>query len=172
MKKILRFNYLLVMILMNSPLQADRYIELSAAKANVNTPAANTYPLLADIRLGYRQPGYQLELAFMTSLNDDRLNQLTVDIPSVFSAYYHYLPFPDSSLKLHLIVGGSLVNIESSYPGLETAKDDFYGVSYGIGFEESFKSIPRLKLTVDWIKLYHGEQLEIDAASLGVHYEF
>lgn len=172
MKVFLTIKYLLFLVLFSSPLNAGVYMEFSPALINVDMPAANTSPLLADIRLGYAKTAHQFELAIMTSVKDDSLNQLTVDVPAVVSVLYHFLPVTNSSLKLHLILGASMVDVDSSYPGIASSSDSFHGVSYGIGFEESFKSMPQLKISLDWIRLYHGDQLDIDATSLGVHYEF
>jgi len=151
---------------------AEVYMELSSSLIEIDTPSATTRPLMADIRVGYDIPEHQVELAVMTSIRDDSLNQLTVDVPSAISVLYHYLPFPDNSIQLHLIAGVSQVKIESSYPGTTGSSDSFYGASYGIGFEESFQSFPRLKLSIDWIQLYHGDRMDINATSLGVHYDF
>ncbi len=108
----------------------------------------------------------------MTGINDDSLHQLVIDVPLVVSAFYHYIPLQESSLKVHLIAGASRIEVESSYPGVVDSSDTFTGISYGIGFEESFESMPRLKLSLDWIQLYSGKELDINTTSFGVHYEF
>jgi hypothetical protein len=163
---------LLLLAIGTQSVQAGTYLELSPAQMSVNTTNASTYPLLADLRLGFATPDHQIELALMTTIEDDSLNQLTVEAPLVNSVLYHYIPSFNSSLKLHLIVGASQVNIKSSYPGTNGTDDTFSGVSFGFGLEESFHSIPQLSLSLDWIQLYRGQDLNINATSLGVHYEF
>ncbi len=152
--------------------QADSYFELSPALMMVDTKYDSTQPTLADFRLGYTGQYHQIELALMTSIQDGELNQLKVEAPLVASVLYHYIPRFNSSVKLHLIVGASQVNIKSTYPGTAGTDDDFSGLSFGLGLEESFKSIPQLSLSLDWIQLYHGKDLNINATSLGFHYEF
>jgi hypothetical protein len=154
------------------PAQADSYVELSPAVMAVETKYDSTHPKLADFRLGYTTQYHQIELALMTSIQDGKLNQLKVEAPLVTSVLYHYIPRFNSSVKLHLIVGASQVNIKSSYPGTSGTDDDFSSLSFGLGLEESFKSIPQLSLSLDWIQLYRGKDLNINATSLGFHYEF
>ena len=167
------FKYLLFFSLFLSPLvEAEVFIELSPAQVNIDTPSAKTRPFVADFRLGYTRFNQQFELAFMTNIKDDNENQLSVEVPSVFSFFYHYLPNPNTSLKYHFIIGASYIEVDSSYPQVLSTSDNFYGVSYGIGFEESFKSAPHIKMSFDWIQLYRGEELNINATSLGIHYEF
>jgi hypothetical protein len=152
--------------------QANSYIELSPAVMTVDAKKDSTHPKLVDFRLGYTGQYHQIELAVMTSIQDGELNQLKVEAPLVTSVLYHYIPHFNSSVKLHFIVGASQVNIKSSYPGTAGTDDDFSSLSFGLGLEEAFKSIPQLSLSLDWIQLYRGSDLNINAASLGVHYEF
>ena len=166
------FKWLLLLSLFSSPLSAEVYVELSAGVIDIDTSSATTRPFILDARAGFSQPMYQVELAVMTSVKDDSLNELTVDVPSVVSVLLHYIPFVDSSLKLHLIAGVSQVKIDSTYTNIVGSSDSFYGASYGVGLEESFESMPRLKLSLDWIQLYSGDRLDISSTSLGVHYVF
>lgn len=164
--------FLLAVIFSASKVSAGAYIELSPNLIKIDTPSASTRPLLADFRLGYATSKHQLELAVMSSVKDDQLNQLTVDVPSVKSVFYRYSPYLKSDVKVHLILGSSQIEVESSYPGIPDSTDKFDGTSYGIGFEEAFQSIPALKIKFDWIRLYHGDQININAMSLGIRYEF
>ena len=157
MKFTLHFKYLLLLALFSSPLCANGYIELSPAVVSVDSTRGTTRPLMIDVRLGYSYSSHQLELALMTTLKDDSLNQLTVDVPMVASVFYHYLPLNQNSLKLHLILGVSSIEVESKYPTTAGFSESFYGASFGIGFEESFKSYPQLKMSVDWVQLYRGD---------------
>lgn len=174
MKALLHSIGLIIFALMISPTAlAEVYMEVAPGLAEIDTTnAKSTRPLLADFRLGYETTGQQLELALMLGINDDRLNQLTVDVPFVFSVFYHYLPEVNSSIKLHFILGASHIEVESSYPGIADSTDKFDGVSFGFGFEESFEFNPQFKMSFDWIRLYHGDRLNINTASLGLHYEF
>ncbi len=172
MKYSLHCKLLFIFALFSSSVSAGRYMEASPAMVDIDTISGTTRPLMVDLRLGYAKSMHQFELSLMTSVTDDSLNQLTVDVPTVVSVFYHYLPFMDHSLKLHLIIGASQVDVDSSYPGTADSSDSFRGVSYGIGFEETFKSMPHLKMSFDWIRLYRGDQMNISATSLGVHYEF
>lgn len=165
-------SIMLILALCSTPAKAGAYLQLSGAQMAVDTPAASTYPMLADIRLGYAIEGLQIELAAMTSYDDDSLNQLTVKAPLVSSIFYHYIPRITPTLKLHLIVGASRVNIKSSYPGTSGTDDTFSGISAGIGLQEAFKSIPQLKVSFQWLQLYRGQDLRISTTSLGFHYDF
>ena len=167
------YSALLFSLLLLSPIaQARSYLELAPALIAIDTPNASTYPLVVDFRLGHIWHGHQVELALMTHIHDDKTNQLSVEVPVIFSVLYHYVPETESSIKLHLIAGVSSIDVDSTYSGNIQSKDNFYGVSYGLGFEESFKSMPQLKLSLDWIQLYRGDQLNINATSFGIHYEF
>ena len=166
------FNYLSLIVLFSSPLNADVYVEFSAGAIDIDTTSETTRPLLIDVRVGYAITVHQLELAVMSSVKDGSLNQLSVDVPSVVSLFYHYLPDVGSSIKLHLIVGASQVKVDSTYAGIASSSDSFTGLSYGIGFEESFKSMRQLKVSFDWIQLYSGDRLDIRSTSLGLHYVF
>ena len=151
---------------------AGVYIALAPSLTKIDTPSASTSPTLVDFRLGYEIPYHQLELAIMTSYEEDQLNQLTIDISSVTSIFYRYIPEPKSNVKLHWILGFSQIEVESSYPGVPDSSDKFDGFSYGIGLEEAFHSIPNLKMKFDWISLYDGDQITINTTSLGLRYEF
>lgn len=174
MKAFLHSTGLLIFALMISPTAfGEVYVGLAPGQIEIDTSKAkSTRPLVVDFRLGYETPGQQLEMALMLDLNDDRLNQLTVEVPLVVSFFYRYLPEVDSSIKVHFILGASHIEVESSYPGIADSTDKFDGVSFGFGFEESFESIPQLKVSFDWIRLYHGDRLNINAATLGLRYEF
>ena len=151
---------------------AGAYIALAPSLTKIKTPSASTRPSLADFRLGYDIPNHQLELAIMTSTKDDQLNQLAIDIPSVTSVFYRYLPDSKSDVKFHLILGASQIDVDSSYPDIPDSTDQFDGFSYGFGMEEAFRSIPNLKMKFDWISLYDGDQISISTISLGLRYEF
>jgi len=148
------------------------YVSLAPAMVEVDTDNASTRPGLIDFRLGYEFDVHQLELSIMSSLYDDNLNQLVVDIPSVNSVFYRYLPYKDTSVKIHLILGVSQVEVESSYPNEPLSTETFDGASFGVGFEEAFTAAPQLKLKLDFIRLYNGNNLNINLFSLGVSYAF
>jgi len=173
MKKRLLLIHALFLTLLNPfSVSAGSYIELSPSLLKIDTPSASTSPVLANFRLGYAVSKHQIEIALMSGIRDDTLNQLTVEAPSVKSVFYHYILTPQDSLKIQVILGASQVDIEASYPGVANSSDRFESASYGIGLEESFKSIPQLKMKFDWIRLYDGDQLNINATSLGLRYEF
>jgi len=173
MKKSLFFFYTFFLTLLCSfNVSAGSYIGLSPSLLKIDTPSASTRPVMADFRLGYAISNHQLEIALMSGIRDDTLNQLSVEAPSVRSVFYRYLPSAKNNVKMHLILGASQVDTEASYPGVADSSDSFDSVSFGIGFEESFQSIPQLKMKFDWIRLYHGDQLNINATSLGLRYEF
>ena len=148
------------------------YISLAPALVKIDTVNAYTRPTLIDFRLGYEFNAHLFELALMSSINDDSLNQLTVDVPSVNSIFYRYLPYKDDSLKIHLIVGVSKIEVDSSYLNIPDTTDTFEGTSIGLGLEEAFTSIPKLKLKMDIVRLYNGDDLNIDFLSIGVRYVF
>lgn len=173
MKKHLIFKpCLLLALFYASAADAGVFFALAPSLTKIDTPSASTRPLLNDFRLGYETGHHQFELAIMTSAKNDQLNQLSVDIPSVTSVFYRYIENPKSDVKFHLILGASQIEVESSYPGFPDTTDQFDGFSYGIGLEESFRSIPNLKMKFDWILLYNGDQININATSLGIRYEF
>ena len=173
MKNFLIFKSCLFLALFySSAVDAGVFIALAHSWAKIDTPSASTHPVLTDFRLGYETPHHQFELAIMTSSKDDQLNQLTVDIPSVQSVFYRYISEPKSDVKFHVILGASQIEVKSSYPNTTDSTDHFDGFSYGIGLEEATRSIPNLKIKLDWITLYDGDQIKISATSLGLRYEF
>ena len=108
----------------------------------------------------------------MNSIGDDQLNELTIDIPSVQAVFYRYISSSQSGIQVHLVIGYSQLEVVASYPGVPDSTDKFEGLSYGIGLEEAFHSVPNLKFKLDWVTLYNGDQVEITATSLGLRYEF
>ena len=165
-------NLLFFLILNSTYAYAGAYISLAPALIEIDTDNASTRPTLVDLRLGYEIDAHLFELAIMSSINDDSLNQLTVDAPSVSSLFYHYLPYKNDDIKIHLILGASQIDIESTYPNVPDTTDTFDGISFGIGFEEAFKSIPQLKIKLDIMRLYNGDDLNINLLSIGVRYVF
>lgn len=167
------FRFLLLITAFFTPLaRANVYFDLSASQIEINTPAASTKPAGYDLRLGYAVDAHQLELSYMSSTREGTLNQLNTRTPSIISVFYHYLPYPRERLKLHLIVGASQVEVESSYSNTSNSLDQYNGVALGIGFDESFASLPELKLKAEYLRLYSGDNLDINALVLGIRYEF
>ncbi|MCP3689575.1 MAG: hypothetical protein GY784_14300 [Gammaproteobacteria bacterium] len=175
MNSFLRFSTLIVFLVLAYPpaIQAGKYIEIAPAYLTIDTPAASTQPLLLDFRLGYFESMKHLfELALMTGIKDGNQNQLKVEVPLAFSLFYHYTPYLGSGINVQMIAGVSRVDIKSSYPGISDTTDNFDGVSYGIGFTEDFESIPQLTMSVNWIRLYSGDDLNLTITNIGVKYEF
>ncbi len=163
---------LFFLILSTSSIRAEVYISLAPALVEIDTDNASTRPSLVDLRIGYEYHAHQLELAIMSSISDDNLNQLTVDVPSVNSIFYRYSPHENEQIKMHFILGASQIDVDSTYPNIADTTDTFNGVSFGIGFEEAFKSIPQLKLKLDLLRLYNGDSLDVNLLSIGVRYVF
>jgi hypothetical protein len=173
MKDFFNFKCLLLLSLFSSSqASAEIFMAISPALIKIDAPTGSTRPVLIDYRLGYATPEHLFELAIMSSIKEDNLNQLTVDVPSVLSVFYRYSAYPKDRLKVHLILGASQIEVESTYPGVTDNQDSFDGVSFGLGFEEGFKTIPDLKVKFDWIQLYRGDQLNINLMSLGLRYDF
>ncbi|VAW66440.1 hypothetical protein MNBD_GAMMA11-3463 [hydrothermal vent metagenome] len=169
--KFLKF-LLLLSALCTAGAQAGPYISLAPALIQIKTDAGKTKPLMTDIRLGYALDGHSIEFAAMTRISDDDLNQLTTDIPLSTSIFYRYTGNVKSSLNVAFILGYSQTEVEAAYIQPPNFSETFQGVSFGVGFEEALRSIPQLKIKFDLIRLYQGDQLDIDTISLGVRYEF
>ncbi len=159
-------------LLVTTHSHADPYLEFSSGAIFVDTPTATARPTIVDLRLGISRPKHQFELALMRSLSEDKVNRLRVETPAVVSLLWHYIPQQVSGLKVHTVLGVSRVEVEADYPGVADDRDEYSGISYGIGFEESFDNMPRLKVSVDLLQLYRGEDLEINSVNIGLHYEF
>ncbi len=151
---------------------AGGYMEAATGLFFVDAPADIARPVLGELRAGYARNEHRFELALMTAIKDDRVNQLEVDVPRVVSLLYRYVPERLSPMEVHYILGASRVEVDSSFPGLPPGNDSFSGVSFGLGFEESFQSLPRLKLSIDLLQLYAGDDLDVYAATVGVNYAF
>jgi Outer membrane protein beta-barrel domain len=168
-----RLGWILLLSSFLSPAAvAGAYIGLAPALIKIKTDSGSTKPLLADIRLGYALDEHKIELAFMSSIKNDNLNQLVTDIPLATSMFYRYTTNPKGSLQIDLILGYSQVEIETTYVQAADFSETYQGVSFGIGLEEALKSLPQLKIKLDYIRLYRGDQLNIDSLTLGVRYEF
>lgn len=164
---------LLAGLLCPSVAGAGFYAGGSVGRFDIDTPAASTHPGSEGIYLGYSLPPlHQFELVYMTSRSDDNLNQLTTEVNSVSSIFYRYLLDPTTHLKMHLILGASDIEINTAYQGGAVTTSDFSGFSYGVSFKEALQSIPRLSISFEWIKLYHGEDMDINTMNLGFIYEF
>ena len=170
---------LLLLLALCSPAAslAEAYAVAGMAIARIRTDTGATSPLLADLRLGYRfdrfnLDNHKLELALMPGLRDDNLNQLVTDIPLSTSLFYRYNVTPHYSIHTDLILGYSRTDVTSSYVNVPEFTDSFHGISFGVGFEESLKSIPQLAFKVDIMQLYRGSQLRINTLTLGFRYAF
>jgi len=166
-------NALFFLVLLLSPqAYAETYFALGVAQTKVDTDNGATKPRVVDFRLGYEVDVHQFEIAVMSSISDDQLNQLTVDVPLVTSLFYRYVPYKNGGVQTHFILGYSQIDVDSSYPTVPDDSEQFTGVSYGIGFEEAFTSLPALKMKLDLMQLYRGDQLNVNLISLGVRYVF
>ncbi|VAW57257.1 hypothetical protein MNBD_GAMMA07-1354 [hydrothermal vent metagenome] len=162
----------LLTLLVSTQTFAESYFSLGVGQIKVDTDGGATKPFVADFRIGYEFDVHQFEVAIMSSVKDDSLNSLTVDVPLVSSVFYRYSPYQAGSIKTHLILGYSQVDVDSTFPSAPDASEQFTGGSYGIGFEESFNSIRNLKIKVELMQLYRGDQLNINLFSLGLRYVF
>jgi len=165
-------SLLILLFFFSSTAYSEAYLSLAPGLMKVDTKDAATQPVVADLRFGYEYKQHLIELAVLTGIKEDELNQLTVEVPSASSIFYHYLPYHNNNLNLHLILGVSQVNIDYFYPNITDTSDTFEGLSFGIGLEEQFDSIPKLKLKIDWIQLYRGDDLNLNILSFGVRYVF
>ncbi|VAW60655.1 hypothetical protein MNBD_GAMMA08-2448 [hydrothermal vent metagenome] len=168
----LRFISFITLLIISTASDAGVYVGLNVAQIPVKTDVASTKPLVADVRLGYALDAHKVEVGFMSSINDDNLNELVTDITSATSILYRYTANPKSSFKVDLILGYSQIDIETSYIQVDDFTETYEGVSFGIGFEESLRSLPQLKFKFDAMQLYRGDDLNINYFALGMRYEF
>ncbi len=162
----------LLSLFISTMVEAGTYIGLATTLAKIKTDTGSTSPLMADARLGYALDAHKFELAVMSSIRDDNINQLVTDIPVAASLFYRFNVNPRHSTRIDLILGYSVVDIKSSYIQVPEKTETFKGVSFGIGFEEALKSIPQLKFKLDYVQLYRGDRLDINALTVGFRYEF
>ncbi len=168
-----RLNHLLFLILLNSSVvNAGTYVGLATSFINIKTSTGTTNPIAANISLGYARDVHKIELVVLSGISDDNLNQLVTDIPIASSILYRFTANPRHALHINLILGYSQVEIKSSYVDVPTFSETFHGVSWGIGIEETLKSIPQLALKADFIQLYRGDKLKINSFNIGIRYEF
>jgi hypothetical protein len=173
MKIEFRLKHLLfITVFFTSIVNAGTYMGLATSLMNINTDAGSTSPVTANISLGYAMDPHKLELAVMSSIKEDNLNQLVTDIPIAGSLLYRYSVKLQKTLRLDLILGYSQVDIEASYVDVPSFTESYRGPSFGIGFEEALKSIPQLKFKMDFIQLYRGDQLKINSFNIGFRYVF
>ncbi len=156
----------------SSTANAEVYLGLATTQIQIKTDTGTTKPLMADARLGYRLNAHKLELAVMSGINDDSLNQLVTDVPIATSLLYRYTANPLSPIRIDFIFGYSQIDITSSYIDIPESTDTFRGASFGIGFEQSLQTIQQLKFKFDFMQMYRGDQLTINALTLGFRYEF
>jgi hypothetical protein len=168
-----RLKHLLLLTVFCSPVvDAGAYVGLAPSLMHIRTDTGRTSPATANISLGYATGVHKFELAVMSGINDDNLNQLVTDIPFASSLLYRFTITPKKSLHLDLILGYSQVDIESSYIDVPSFTESFRGLSFGAGVEEALESIPQLKFKIDFIQLYSGDQLKINSYNVGFRYEF
>ncbi|MFV2005291.1 MAG: outer membrane beta-barrel protein [Gammaproteobacteria bacterium] len=169
----IKLRHLLLLSIFAPPgVHADVYAGLATTLIKIKTDAGSTSPVMADVRLGYTLDAHKLELAVMSSIRDDNLNQLVTDIPIATSLFYRYITNPRGRTHFELILGYSKVDIESSYIQVPSFTETFRGVSFGFGFEEALKSVPQLKFKIDFVQLYRGDQLNINSFTAGFNYAF
>ena len=68
--------------------------------------------------------------------------------------------------------GASSSEIKLQYLGSASINETFKGNSYGLILEDTFDSLPDLKLRLNLIKLYQGDALDISSMQLGLKYVF
>lgn len=169
-----KFSYLILLLsaIVSNTAFAETYIGLATTLIQIKTDTGSTRPLSADFRLGYAHERHKVELALMPGMNDDNLNQLKTEVPIAASLLYRYVTTPRHSTKVEVILGYSQIDVKSSYISIPEFTETFRGISYGIGFEEALSSWPKLKFKLDFMQLYRGDQLKINAISAGFRYEF
>lgn len=173
MKAEFKLKHLLLLPVFCSPItHADAYMGLATSLIDIKTDTGSTKPVTADVSLGYALQAHKFEVVVRSSIKDDNLNQLVTDVPITGSLLYRYTLNPNNSLHLDLILGYSQVDVEASYIDVPSFTESYRGVSYGIGLEEALKSIPQLKFKIDFIQLYRGDQLKINAYNVGFRYVF
>lgn len=164
---------LLFTALAHSDTLSHTYASVGAGLIYVDTPSGRASPPLAGLRLGRAiDLQHHFELALMRSVREDEVNQLDVEVPSVVSLLWRYTPEQESTLKVQGILGVSDVEVDADYAGLASSSEHYTGVSYGVGFEEYFKSVPGLRVSADLVQFYRGDELDIYSVSLGLAYDF
>jgi len=165
-------TFFLLLFFLSPAVNAATYIAFAPAQLKIKTSSGSTKPSVSDFRFGYQTGVHKFELAYMTSINDDNLNELVTDIPSVTSLFYRYDGNPAGDVKLEIILGYSQVEIDTTYVNEPAFNEKIEGFSYGVGLEEALQSIPQLKFRVDFIQMYKGDNLELKLFSVGLRYEF
>lgn len=151
---------------------ADWYIGLAPALIDIDADTGSTDPVAVELSAGYEHEYHRMELMLRAGVSDDSLNQLTTDVPFSSSLLYRFIANPHDSFQINLILGYSQVEIESSYINVPDFSETYEGVSWGIGVEDRLDSIPQLKIKADFIQLYRGDRLNINAISVGARYVF
>ena len=64
------------------------------------------------------------------------------------------------------------MDVELRYPGAPNISESFSGSTYGLGFEEALTILPDIKIKLDLLRLYSGDELDINSIQLGIRYVF
>ena len=163
----------ILLLVFNVPLHADGfYTGLSASTIQFKTGSSDISHKSLSALLGYSFQPHHVELQYNASVKDVAINQLQSQSPASSALFYLYDFNMKSSFKILFRIGVSSTDIELIYPSSPVINETYSGVSYGITFEESFGFMPDLKLKFDYIKVYSGDELDINSMQLGLRYVF
>lgn len=171
-KHLIRNQVFILLTLFCNSAFAEIYLGFSVTPVFISSENGSLSPTNASLNAGFSYGNHGIELTYSAALKTDTLNQLEIEIPAITSAFYRYDTRPDRRFNAFFYLGASESEILSKYPGQPDVDETYSGFSYGFGLEETFLSMPEMKMVFDYRKLYSGDALDISSLSLGIRYEF
>lgn len=117
--------------------------------------------------------GFGLTFHYGTSLTDDSIDSITVDLAKYHALYITYEDYLANALLLKVHYGQSNVSLDTQlnstdFPG----KQSFKGKSWGASLSEHLKSFPKVKVIAGYWQLFDDAGVRLGTVSLGATYAF
>jgi hypothetical protein len=157
-----------------SPLYAAAYYSGVAVEyLNVNVDGSKFHPWNAMLKLGSRfSQDLAVEAHYATSIQDDDINGLNLDVKENIGVYGRYQSADSfSGMVVYFLAGYAWTTIETA--GTYAIPDqDYESFSWGIGIEDRSQAARRMAYTFQYTSYYNNDGLQVDGFSLGARYDF
>lgn len=157
-----------------TPLYAAAYYsDVSVEYLNVKVDGSKLHPWNARLKLGSRfSQELALEAHYASSIQDDSVNGLNLEIKENMAVYARYQsPNPYSGMVIYLLAGYAWTTIETAGT-YAIPEQDYESFSWGAGIEDRSQGARRMAYTFQYSRYYDNDGLKIEGFSLGVRYDF
>ncbi len=165
---------LLLMLISPGSQALDFYTELNANAHLTDISTQDFTTANVEVRLGaYFQQNVGIELHASTAVSDDEKLDLLVEVPYSAGAALRFQSPERDGARVLILLGYAVSELALDRSGTgEPGEDEFDGFTYGGGFEFRPGMQKNWFLNVKMQRYYKEKDIELDAASIGVRYQF